>query len=198
MSKRQVTQFKPNLPHPVADPVPQYGGRLVERGGRKWTRTVKVHKYNSGGRHSEPRYSQPARSRVVPREWRGWIRGARRRKHPGRLLPRYYSGWPSRNAISWMLGTSGNVDPDEYSHAWPKVSGVLHSGYDAVPSVPIRRYPAGTRWSRRDCGDPPVAFVKVQSGCVGESCGHPRRVARSGRRKRWCLRRATALLSRTM
>jgi len=159
---------------------------------------VNVHKYNSGGRHSEFRYSRPARSRVVPLEGQGWIRGAGGRKRPGRLLPRCCSGWPSRNAINSMLEISEGVEPGGYSHAWLKASDVLHSGCGVVPSVPNRRYPAGTRWSRRDCGELPVASLKGRLDCVGEGCGHPRRVARSGRWKMWCLCRATTLLSRTM
>ena len=45
-----------------------------------------------------------------------------------------------------------------------------------------------------DCDDWSVASLKGQSGRGGESCTHLRRVARSGRQRGWCFRRAIALL----
>jgi len=73
MSEGYGTQFRPSVPHPVADPVPQDGGYFGERGERWWTRTVKVDERDSDGLDYKLRYSQPARGRVESRE--GWGRG---------------------------------------------------------------------------------------------------------------------------
>jgi len=81
----------------------------------------------------------------------GYVWGAGGRRHPGRLLPRCQSRWPSRDAIGSILGTSDGIKSGKHSHPWLKVSDVLHRGYDAVPSVSTYQDPAGTRWSRRDC-----------------------------------------------
>jgi hypothetical protein len=104
----------------------------------------------------------------------------------------------SRKAISLILDTSEGADSGGHTLTWLKISGALHTGYGVAPQVSIRWYSAWVLWLRGYCGDWPVAPLKGQSGCGGESCVRPRRVARSGRQGRWCFRRVPASLSRTM